>query len=279
MPPPTQASQAPIYQQRGTEYNDSAARRVSTGSPGRWHAPFIAGEVLIVVLATVLAVLVAHHPAPLPGDAGLALAEQHLILPHAVLTQALDAVSTINWPLPSAISLVVVTIVLLLLRRRLAAGMALLVAGLADGSSYLTNEIVRRPRPSDHVLHVLQHIKNYYSFPSGHVIHALAFFGFLVFVTYLARHPAAWVWVVRVVLVLLIVLMAPSRVLEGEHWPSDVLEGLLYGAFWLVAGIHAYRWAWQRWPRLRGRHEQDSEEDGEPTRRGRTMAYAGPRGR
>ena len=272
--PPTQAPQAPIRELHRAGHGGSAAQRARVESPGRWHAPFIAGEVLIVVLAMALAVIVAHHPAPLPGDAGVALAEQHLILPHAALTWTIDAVSTINWPIPSAVALIVVTIVLLLLRRRLAAAVALLVAGLADGSSYLTNEIVRRPRPSGHGLHVLQHIKNYYSFPSGHVIHALAFFGFLVFLTYLARHPAAWVWLVRVVLVLLIVLMAPSRVLEGEHWPSDVLEGLLYGAFWLLAGVHAYRWAWRRWPRLRGRYEQEEAAEGEP--KGHIVAYDRP---
>lgn len=267
--------QAPIWEQRASR-PDGVANTARIVPPGRWHVPFFAGEAIIVVLALALAAIVAHHPAPLPGDVGLALSEQHLILPHAALTQALDAVSTINWPIPSAVALVVVTIVLLLLRRRLAAAVALVLVGLADGSSYITNEIVRRPRPMGHGLYILQHIKNYYSFPSGHVIHALAYFGFLLFITYLARRPAApawWVWPVRVVLVLLIVLMAPSRVLEGEHWPSDVLEGLLYGAFWLVAGIHAYRWVWRRWPRLRGSHEQHIEVESAPA----AFAGAAPR--
>lgn len=61
-------------------------------------------------------------------------------------------------------------------------------------------------------------------------------------------------------MIALIVLMGPSRMLEGEHWLSDVVEGLLYGAFWLLAGIHAYRWAWHRWPRLPGRHEHENGE-------------------
>ena len=233
-----------------------ATRDHAVQPPAVRHPRFVIGEVLLLVPALALAAVVERHPAPLPGDVGLTLAEQHLLLPHRLLAQAIDAVSTINWPIPSAITLVVVTVVLLILRRRLAAVVALVTAGLADGASFLTNEIVRRPRPSGHGLHVLQHITNYFSFPSGHVVHALAFFGFLVFLTYQVVRPAAWLWLVRLVLIVLIVLMAPSRVLEGEHWPSDVLEGLLYGAFWLVLGIHAYLWAQRRWPRLPGRHEQ-----------------------
>jgi undecaprenyl-diphosphatase len=103
----------------------------------------------------------------------------------------------------------------------LAAGTALLTSALADASSYITNEIVRRPRPSDHGLHILHVIKNYYSFPSGHVVHAVAFFGFVLFLTWRMRRPALPLWPVRAVLIALIVLMGPSRVLEGEHWPSD----------------------------------------------------------
>lgn len=238
----------------------SAAGPVAPGRalkpPAPRHALFVLGEALLLIPALVLAAIVARHPAPLPGDVGLTIDEQRLLLPHRLLTQALDAVSTINWPLPSAITLIAVTVLLVVMRRRVAAAVGLLVAALADGSSFLTNQLVRRPRPSGHGIHVLQHITNYFSFPSGHVIHALAFFGFLLFVTYKVRRRAAWLWLVRLALLLLIVLMAPSRVLEGEHWPSDVLEGLLYGAFWLVLGIHVYAWIRRRWPHLLGRHEE-----------------------
>jgi membrane-associated phospholipid phosphatase len=129
---------------------------------------------------------------------------------------------------------------LVALRRWLAAAVAVLTSGLADASSYITNEIVRRPRPADHGLHILHVIKNYYSFPSGHVIHAVAFFGFVLFLTWQTRRWVPLLWPVRAVLIALIVLMGPSRVLEGEHWPSDVLGGLLYGVFWLILGLHVY---------------------------------------
>ncbi len=241
-----------------------AARRAPTsagidgsrdGSSGR-HGLFAGGELLLLVLALALAVVVHGHPTPLPGDVGASLAVQRALLPHHTLTAALDEVSTINWPIPSAIVLAAIVVVLLVLRRWLDVIVAVAVSALADGSSYLTNSIVRRPRPLGHGLHILRHITNYFSFPSGHVIHAMAFFGILLFLTYRTRRPAApWLWLVRLVLVVLIVLMGPSRVLEGEHWPSDVLEGLLLGAFWLVLGIHAYNWASRRYPRFLGRGE------------------------
>jgi undecaprenyl-diphosphatase len=215
----------------------------------------IALELVLLVLGLGLAVLVAQHPAPLTGDVDVELDIQHFLLPHKVVTQILDGVSAINWPIPSAVALVVATGVLLILRRRLAAIIILATTSLADGASFVTNEIVRRPRPTDHGLYILQHIGNYYSFPSGHVIHALTCYGVLLYVTFQVRRPAAWLWAIRVILAALIVLMPLSRIVEGEHWPSDVLEGLLYGVFWLILGIVAYRWAWHRWTRLRGRHD------------------------
>lgn len=227
----------------------AAAASEQTAQPVR-HGAFVGGEVVLLLLAMALAVAVKRHPGPLPDDVNISLGVQHLFLPHRALTAALDAVSTINWPIPSAIALVLVVVFFLVVRRWLDAIAILIVGGLADASSYLTNTIVRRPRPLGHGVHVLQHITNYYSFPSGHVVHAIAVFGLLLFLTYRTRRSPLWLWIVRLVLLLLIVLMAPSRVLEGEHWPSDVVEGALYGLFWLIIGTHLYYWARNRWPRL-----------------------------
>src|SRR5438094_5614717 len=89
------------------------------------------------------------------------------------------------------------------------------------------NAIVHRPRPAGFGVVVDRHITGYYSFPSGHVEHALAILGMVVFLSFQVRRPAPWLsavlWVVRIVLLADIVLMLPARLLAGEHWPSDGL--------------------------------------------------------
>ena len=213
---------------------------------------------LLLLAGVALAVVVKEHPAPLPGDVGAELAVQHALLARGPLTAVVEGVSTINFPLPSALLLATVAALLLVVRRWLDLLVTLLVAGLADGSSALIKGLVQRPRPSGDGIHILQHILNSPSYPSGHVLHATAVFGILLFLTYRVRRPAAWVWAARAVLIALIVLMGPSRMLEGEHWLSDVVGGLLYGAFWLVVGIAVYRWARRRYPRLSAYIEPDA---------------------
>ncbi len=220
-----------------------------------WHGGFIAGEIILAVLILALAVAVKGHPAPLPGDVGISVTWQRLLLPHRTLTTVVDDVSTVGWPLPQAVTLAGVTLVLIALRRWLAALLALATAGIADGSNYLLAEVIRRPRPDGYGVRVLNHIAHYYSFPSGHVVHAFAYFGFLLFLTLTlprAFRATPWLWPAPIILVALVALMGPSRLLEGEHWPSDVLAGALYGLFWLVITLHVYRWAAARWPRLAG---------------------------
>lgn len=207
-----------------------------------------------------LDVVAVEHPAPLPADAGSILAIQRFMLPHATLTQWLEQVSTITWPIPALETIIAVVVLLLLLRRWLDALIVGLFTALGSGSSYLTAELIRRPRPGGHGIHVLFQITNYWSFPSGHVEHALTFFGLLFFLSYQMGQPApAWrplLWLVRLVLLGFIVLMAPSRLVEGQHWLSDVVAGYLYGAFWLILGVHVYGLAAAHWPRLLARDER-----------------------
>lgn len=213
---------------------------------------FIAAEVIFLALVLLLGIIVKTHPGPLPGDVGLTLGLQHWLRPHATATNAITMVSTVAWPIPSIITVAVVSVLLLALRRWLDVLTAVAIDGLASGTNYLLSTVIHRARPSDHGIYIAQHVKASYSFPSGHVLQGVVFFGFLIFLTFQVRHEHAWLWVPRLVFLVFILSMGPSRVLEGEHWPSDVLGAFLYGAFWLLLGIHAYRWAGRRWPGLRG---------------------------
>jgi membrane-associated phospholipid phosphatase len=218
-------------------------------------APFVGSAglligVLLLAAAIVLALAVKAHHGPWPDDVNIELADQRLLLPHHRLAVAIEQVSRVNWPTPAGIIVGVVFFLLLLLRRWLDALTAAGASIFGDLSSYLTNQFVQRPRPEGHGIAILQQVTNYFSFPSGHVVHVIAFFGVLLFLTFQTRRWPAVTWLLRIVLLLLILLIGPSRVMEGEHWPTDIIEGFLIGAFWLVVAVHWYWWAGTRWPHL-----------------------------
>jgi membrane-associated phospholipid phosphatase len=216
---------------------------------------FIA-EVLLLALVVALALVVRAHKGPLPGDVGGSLAVQHALWGRGWLTTAVDDVSAVSWPIPGAITVAAVTGLLLLLRRWLSALVTPLAVGAADGANYLISQLVQRPRPSGHGIHIAAQIKNFYSFPSGHVLYAVVFSGFLIFLAAGARQRVPWLGVIIALLVGFLVLMPISRLLEGEHWPSDVFAALLLGLFWLLVAIQVYKWAWDHWPILR-RHSPE----------------------
>ncbi len=85
-----------------------------------------------------------------------------------------------------------------------------------------------------------------HSFPSGHTEHDVAYYGFLL---YLSFTPPVREWRYRWVLIPFQILAAfdiltigYSRVLEGEHWLTDVLGGYLSGSLWLLLCIVIYRY-------------------------------------
>jgi undecaprenyl-diphosphatase len=222
------------------------------------HAFFIVGELLLLALLLGLAFAARHHPGPFPGDAGLEVDVQNALLHRGIVTGAIEVVSTLNWPIPTIITLAVIALLFLLLRRWLDVIVVLLAAGASSLATLGVSDWVRRPRPLGHGVHPLQHITSSYSFPSGHVTYAVAVFGLFLFLSSQIRRPVhpAIIWLVRVVLVVVILLMPVSRVLEGEHWPTDALAGVVDGLFWLVLFAHIYLFARSRWPRLLARDEQ-----------------------
>lgn len=92
-------------------------------------------------------------------------------------------------------------------------------------------QYISRPRPDLEMRLVEAHS---FSYPSGHSMCALAFYGFLL---YLAHKKVDHTWVkilAYMVLPLLIVAIGASRVYLGVHYPSDVVAGFAAGLFWLI---------------------------------------------
>jgi undecaprenyl-diphosphatase len=102
--------------------------------------------------------------------------------------------------------------------------------------------LVARPRPPYFFLNpadILQSI-NQYSFPSGHVLFFVVFFGFIAYLAWLHQTGFARIIVIAICSAL-VMLIGPSRVYLGAHWASDVLGSYLIGVLWLFVLILGYQ--------------------------------------
>ena len=92
-------------------------------------------------------------------------------------------------------------------------------------SNLVLKAIFSRQRPLEYMLID----ESGYSFPSGHSMISIAFYGFLIYVGYkLIKNK--WVRVTYITtLCLLIATIAFSRLYFGVHYPTDILAGLTIG--------------------------------------------------
>jgi undecaprenyl-diphosphatase len=108
--------------------------------------------------------------------------------------------------------------------------------------STLLKAAMERPRPvAGTDLRVVVAPLGGSSFPSGHVITFVGTYGFLAYLTdTLVRDP-----VLRRLstagLVGLVLLVGPSRIYQGHHWPTDVSASYLLGTSYLVVVVGGYQ--------------------------------------
>lgn len=143
------------------------------------------------------------------------------------------------------ISLVAVLLLLLVWHECRSLALVLLAASLARPLlEWSLKALIDRPRPDlDRIVP-----GNGPSFPSGHVMAAIAIWGLLPpVIAVVSGRRAAWWWSVGISAAV-IVVVGFSRVYLGVHWMSDVIGALLLGCLYLLAVEWLLDWHHRRQP-------------------------------
>ncbi len=99
--------------------------------------------------------------------------------------------------------------------------------------SQIAKFIIKRPRPIN--ISLVEPIG--YSYPSGHSMVSMAYFGFLLYLTYKKVNNKPLKYFLITILTLLIIAIGFSRIYLGVHYFSDVLGGYLLSLSYLFIFI------------------------------------------
>lgn len=124
------------------------------------------------------------------------------------------------------------------LRFRLEAIFVLLTAS-SNILNGIVKRLIKRPRPTKELVTVARVI-NEPSFPSGHVMHYMNLFGLVDYLLATNWRSGHLRNILLTICTSLIILIGPSRVYLGAHWPSDVMAGYIYGGLWFAGLMTIY---------------------------------------
>lgn len=142
---------------------------------------------------------------------------------------------------PLGISLLSVLFGLVLLARRKAWDALTLLAVMLGGGALtvVLKALFKEPRPN--AFPPLS-IETSYSFPSGHALLGLCFFGYLAY-WLIAQAPRVWWrWMLGALSLGMALLISLSRLYLGVHWPTDIAAGSLAALFWVSCCLAIRNW-------------------------------------
>ena len=135
-----------------------------------------------------------------------------------------------------AMFLVIATITLFIVIKNKKIGISILSnLAIVTVLNQLIKRILQRPRPTEY--RIIE--ETGYSFPSGHSMVSMAFYGYFIYLIYKYVKNKYVKWISISLLSLLICAIGISRIYLGVHYTSDVLGGFLISISYLIIYISA----------------------------------------
>lgn len=130
-----------------------------------------------------------------------------------------------------AIFLIILTITLFILIKNKKIGLSIILNLIViTGLNQILKYILQRPRPTEYRLIE----ETGFSFPSGHSMVSMAFYGYLIYLIYKYVKNKSLKWISIILLSILICSIGISRIYLGVHYTSDVLGGFLISLSYLI---------------------------------------------
>lgn len=214
-----------------TDLTVSAERAVARA---RW------AEIVFIVALSIYAVLaiLANRYAYFDWDLSINRAIRAVALPG--FGQLMVGLSWLGSGIVPIVMVVGAAVALMAAGFRLEGLVCMIGVSLGDAINGLMKLIIGRPRPDPLLVEVMRQY-DFKSFPSGHVVFFVEYFGFLFFLSYVLLKRGPLRNSVLIFLSLPILLIGVSRVYMGAHWPSDTVGAYLVGGVWLMLMIETYR--------------------------------------
>lgn len=181
----------------------------------------------VLIPAVILILLVVKAPDVDQFDAFVRMEVHRLASP--ILTEVMQVISFMGSRIALAILLLMAVYLLCHFHRGRAAVLMVITMAGSSGLSVVLKSIFHRPRPDA----FFGAIPNSYSFPSGHALNSLCFYGTIaaIVLMYVRKPLARWgIWLAAA---LIIGMIGFSRVYLGVHYPSDVIAGYCAGIVWV----------------------------------------------
>lgn len=97
-------------------------------------------------------------------------------------------------------------------------------------SNIALKQVINRARPDAVHLVAVETL----SYPSGHAMSAIAFYGFLIYLFYNFKLNKVLKTSLIIIFIFLIAAIGISRIYLGVHFPSDVAGGFIAGFIWVI---------------------------------------------